>query len=83
MGFLKGLAIALLSFLLFLCLSLFGIAFLVNQTILNPGFISSELDEVLRCSHRIMVLRDREKVAEFPGDIDEHTVMQSIGGGGQ
>jgi len=43
-------------------------------------FISSELDEVLRCSHRIMVLRGREKVAEFPGDIDEQTVLHSIGG---
>ena len=46
MSFLKGSAIALLGFLLFLCLSLFGIAFLVNQTILNPGFISSELDKI-------------------------------------
>jgi simple sugar transport system ATP-binding protein len=45
-------------------------------------FISSELDEVLRCSHRIMVLRDREKVAEFQGDIDEQTILHSIGGGG-
>jgi simple sugar transport system ATP-binding protein len=43
-------------------------------------FISSELDEVLRCSHRIMVLRDREKVGEFSGEVDELTIMQSIGG---
>jgi simple sugar transport system ATP-binding protein len=43
-------------------------------------FISSELDEVLRCSHRIMVLRDREKVTEFSGEVDEQTIMQSIGG---
>jgi simple sugar transport system ATP-binding protein len=45
-------------------------------------FISSELDEVLRCSHRIMVLRDREKVGEFSGDVDENTIMHSIGGSG-
>ncbi len=44
-------------------------------------FISSELDEVLRCSHRIMVLRDREKVTEFSGEVDEHTIMESIAGG--
>jgi monosaccharide-transporting ATPase len=43
-------------------------------------FISSELDEVMRCSHRIVVLKDREKIAEFPGDVDEHTIVQSIGG---
>jgi monosaccharide-transporting ATPase len=43
-------------------------------------FISSELDEVMRCGHRIVVLRDREKTAEFSGDIDEHTIMHSIGG---
>jgi simple sugar transport system ATP-binding protein len=43
-------------------------------------FISSELDEVLRCSHRIMVLRDREEVGEYSSDVDEHTIMQTIAG---
>ncbi len=43
-------------------------------------FISSELDEVLRTSHRIVVLRDREKIAEFPGDVDGHKIMQSMAG---
>jgi simple sugar transport system ATP-binding protein len=43
-------------------------------------FISSELEEVLRCSHRIMVLRDREKVAEYSGEVDEQTIMQSMAG---
>jgi simple sugar transport system ATP-binding protein len=43
-------------------------------------FISSELDEVLRTSHRIVVLRDREKVAEFSGEVDEHTMMQAMAG---
>ena len=43
-------------------------------------FISSELDEVMRCSHRIAVLRDREKVDEFPGDVDEHEIMEAIAG---
>jgi simple sugar transport system ATP-binding protein len=45
-------------------------------------FISSELEEVLRTSHRIVVLRDREKVTEFTGEVDEHTIMQSIAGSG-
>lgn len=45
-------------------------------------FISSELEEVLRTSHRIVVLRDRVKVTEFTGEVDEHKVMQSIAGSG-
>jgi simple sugar transport system ATP-binding protein len=44
-------------------------------------FISSELEEVLRTSHRIVVLRDRKKVTEFAGEVDEHTIMESIAGG--
>jgi simple sugar transport system ATP-binding protein len=43
-------------------------------------FISSELDEVLRTSHRIVVLRDRVKVSEFSGEVDEHRLMQAIAG---
>ncbi|MBC7877193.1 MAG: sugar ABC transporter ATP-binding protein [Anaerolineales bacterium] len=43
-------------------------------------FISSELEEVLRTSHRIVVLREREKVAEFVGEVDENTIIQAIAG---
>ena len=43
-------------------------------------FISSELEEVLRTSHRIVVLREREKVAEFAGDVDEKTIIHAIAG---
>jgi simple sugar transport system ATP-binding protein len=43
-------------------------------------FISSELEEVLRTCHRVAVLREREKVAEFTGEVDEHTIMQAIAG---
>ena len=43
-------------------------------------FISSELEEVLRTSHRIAVLREREKVAEFSGEVDENTIMHTIAG---
>ena len=44
-------------------------------------FISSELEEVLRTSHRIVVLREREKVAEFSGEVDEPTIIRAIAGG--
>lgn len=43
-------------------------------------FISSELEEVLRTSHRIAVLRDQRKVAEFSGEVDEQTIMQAMAG---
>ena len=46
MNLLKGLALGILSFLLVLSLSIFGIAFLVNQTILNRGFIASEINRL-------------------------------------
>jgi len=43
-------------------------------------FISSELEEVLRTSHRIVVLRDRKKAAEYPGDVDDQTIIQTMAG---
>ena len=43
-------------------------------------FISSELDEVLRTSHRIVVMRDRAKVQEFSGTVDEKEIMHAIAG---
>ncbi|HSM24976.1 MAG TPA: sugar ABC transporter ATP-binding protein [Anaerolineaceae bacterium] len=43
-------------------------------------FISSELEEVLRTSHRIIVLRDRQMVAEFSGDVEEETIIHAIAG---
>jgi galactofuranose transport system ATP-binding protein len=43
-------------------------------------FISSELEEVLRTSHRIIVLRDRKKAAEYPGEVDDQVIMQTMAG---
>jgi simple sugar transport system ATP-binding protein len=45
-------------------------------------FISSELDEVLRTSHRIVVLRDRGKATEITGETDEQELMMAIAGVG-
>jgi len=46
MKFLKGLVLSLLSLLLFLSLSIFGLALTVNYTILNPDFVVSELNKL-------------------------------------
>jgi simple sugar transport system ATP-binding protein len=44
------------------------------------AFISSELEEVLRISHRIVVLRDRKKAAEYAGDVSDQTIMHTMAG---
>jgi len=46
MKFLKILALSLLSVLLFLSLSIFGLVLMVNHTILNPDFIIAELNKL-------------------------------------
>jgi simple sugar transport system ATP-binding protein len=45
-------------------------------------FISSELPEVLRCSDRVIVMRDRKAGGEYPrGALDETSVLQVIAAG--
>jgi simple sugar transport system ATP-binding protein len=41
-------------------------------------FISSELDEIIGVSRRVVVLRDRRKVGELEGTLDEHRIMNLI-----
>jgi simple sugar transport system ATP-binding protein len=44
-------------------------------------FISAELEEVLRLSHRLVVLKDRRKIAERPNqDVDVNDVLEIITG---
>jgi simple sugar transport system ATP-binding protein len=43
-------------------------------------FISSELEEVLRTSHRVVVLRDHKKVAEYSSDVGDQTIMRTMAG---
>lgn len=43
-------------------------------------FISSELEEVMRCSHRIAVLNNKRKIAEYPGDIEEKILLEKMAG---
>ncbi len=47
-------------------------------------FISSELPEVLRCSDRMVVMRDRKACGEYRrGELDEQSVLQVIAGGSE
>ena len=43
-------------------------------------FISSELEEVMRISHRIIVLRDRSKAAEYTDNVDDQTLILTMAG---
>lgn len=45
-------------------------------------FISSEMGEVVHCSHRVAVLRDRRKITELVGEaINVQTIMETIAEG--
>jgi len=46
MKVLKGLALGLLSFLLFLSLAVFSLALTINQTVLNPDFVVSGVNKL-------------------------------------
>jgi monosaccharide-transporting ATPase len=47
-------------------------------------FISSELPEVLRCSDRMLVLRDGHAAGSYQrGELDDASVLQAIAGGSQ
>ena len=63
MKFLKGLALGLLSFLLFLSLSTFGWVFMLNSTIVNPDFVIREVDklDILALGEELL----EEQVAQF------------------
>jgi len=89
MKFLKGLAIGLLSFLLFWSLSTFGISFLINQTILNPNFITSQLDKLDVAALVEEIISEQEDEEAFSEELEtalvdtiaelEPTIKEGIG----
>lgn len=77
MNVLKGLALGLLIFLLVLSLPIFGVAFLLNQTILNPGFVSSEINKLNVPLLAEELLREQIPEEDFPeefGDVLVNTI---------
>jgi len=46
MNVLRGLGTAILSLLLFLCLTVFSVAFLLQSTVLNPDFVVKQVDRI-------------------------------------
>ncbi|MDR1885948.1 MAG: sugar ABC transporter ATP-binding protein [Synergistaceae bacterium] len=46
------------------------------------AFISSELDEIVRISNRVIVMRDRTKIGEMEEDgLDQESILRAIAGG--
>jgi len=43
-------------------------------------FISSELEEVLRISQRVIVMRDQRKAAEYGKDVNAQTIIHTMAG---
>jgi hypothetical protein len=71
MNVLKGLGTGIFSFLLFLSLSVFGVAFLINSTILNPDFVVAQVDKLdmttlARDYVDEQISEDLPQEAEFP-----------------
>lgn len=49
---------------------------------LSLVFISSEIDEVMRVSNKIVVMRDRKKVGEIDSkDFSQEMILSTIAGG--
>ncbi len=69
MTFLKNLTVSLFSFLLFLSLTVFGLAFTVRSTALNPDFISDQLNR-LEIAATVKDLVQVEPPPEIP-DLNE------------
>jgi len=67
---LKGLAIGLLSSLLFLSLSIFGTLFLLNQTVLNPNFVTSQLDKFDVATLAEEIISEQEDEEAFSEELE-------------
>jgi len=74
---LKGFALGILSFLLFFSLSIFGLAFLLNSTALNPRFISAELQR-LDISSLVEEVVKEQPPADFPPEM-QTALIQTVG----
>ncbi len=68
MTVLKGFALGILSLLLFLSLSVFGIAFMINSTLLNPDFVADELEK-MNVSELIIDIAEEQIGGELPEDV--------------
>ena len=76
MKFLKGLALFILGLLLFWSLFIFGIAFTLNQTILNPDFVISQVNRLDIASIARDTLKEQvpQEVEQLTGKVVDDTI---------
>lgn len=73
MGLAKRAAIGFLGFLLFLSLSVLGLAFAMNRTVLNPDFVISQLDrlDVPSLAEGMLIEQIPEEMGFMAGYLDD------------
>jgi len=77
MKFLRGLAVSLLSLLLFASLSIFSLVFTLNSTVLNPDFLVSQLNRLDLSSLTGEMLSEQiPQEQEFMAEVIEDTVAE-------
>ena len=69
MNFLKSLTLALLSFLLFLSISVFGFAVTLKYTVMSPDFITAQLDKLDTASLAGEIIQDQIRRQEIPEEM--------------
>ena len=69
MGVLKGFSLGILSFLLFLSLTVFGVVYTINSTVLNPKFLSDELDKVDVSALASEIIAEQADEGDFPQEL--------------
>jgi hypothetical protein len=68
MKVLKGFTLGLLSFLLFVSLCIFGLAFTLNKTVLSPKWITTQLN-TLDVSTLVEEVLNNPAIGQFPGEM--------------
>ncbi len=66
MPFLKNLSLSLLSFFLFLSLTVFGVAFAIKNTVLNPDFVTEEINalDLVELSDEMVEIEPSDEMSE-------------------
>jgi hypothetical protein len=77
MKFLKGFVLFILGSLLFLSLFTFGIAFTLNQTILNPDFIVSQVNklDIRSLAEDMLSQQIPQEGEEYMGEVVTNTII--------
>jgi hypothetical protein len=77
MKVLKGFALGISGFLFFLSLSVFGLAFMLNSTALNPRFISAEVNRLDISSLVEEIVSEQPPSPDFPAEM-QTALIQTV-----